>query len=452
MGLRQCFRTWLERVAQDNSMGGVKIWGKIPSGASWLGELRQGCAALSPAPEVYLLSNRTLPQEDWFTTVPLPASHPMVGEYGLIILTPTLGVMILAQRVPGEATAIALNPQQTLSPQEAGRSRLRLAVTLNPTTISNTLAEVGQWVTEVVEAFPYRTDLQALLADWEKHFPSPAVLSPHILDRFLTQQLRMEEDYRQRLQSLKQTARTAVNLSTQNQALLTTLRLKDDFLNAVGEELRSPLATIKTALPLLGNATLKPQTRQRYLDMIEQQCDRQRSLINGVLDLLHLEMSVETVVPAPIDLCEVVPGVVSTYQPLAEEKGIQLVYTIPNTLPPTSCPESWLRQMVIHLLQNSIKFTPSGGQIKVTASTQGEDWVVLAIRDSGIGIPNADLPHIFEHFYRGRHLDGGEGAGLGLAIVQQLLLYCGGQVRVDSQPGRGTQFRLLLPMALPDGE
>ena len=131
----------------------------------------------------------------------------------------------------------------------------------------------------------------------------------------------------------------------------------------------------------------------------------------------------------PVRLSDIVPGVVSTYQPLAQEKGIMLAYTVPQDLPEVSCLSAWLKQIVINLLHNSIKFTPTGGQVWVRSRLQG-DYVQLEFRDTGIGIPTSEIPKIFDRFYRVRPVAGEDagGAGLGLTIVQQLLLRCSGSI------------------------
>ncbi len=144
-------------------------------------------------------------------------------------------------------------------------------------------------------------------------------------------------------------------------------------------------------------------------------------------------------------LADIVPGVVSTYQPLAQEKGIMLAYTVPTELPAVWCVSGGLRQIVIHLLSNSIKYTPNGGQVWVWGRLQG-DYVQLEFRDSGIGISESEIPKIFDRFYRVRPLlseDPG-GAGLGLTIVQQLLRGCGGSISVKSKPSEGSTFTVQL--------
>jgi signal transduction histidine kinase len=205
---------------------------------------------------------------------------------------------------------------------------------------------------------------------------------------------------------------------------------------------------MKMALTLLNSPQLKINQRQRYLQMLNTECDRQNSLINGLLDLMQLDRSTEETAQT-IRLSDVVPGVVSTYQPLAQEKGVMLAYTVPEDLPAVSCPSSWLKQIVINLLHNSIKFTPTGGQVWVRSRLQG-DYAQLEFRDTGIGIAPSDIPKIFDRFYRIRPAASEDvgGAGLGLTIVQQLLLRCGGSISVKSKLAEGSSFKVLLPIAI----
>jgi signal transduction histidine kinase len=180
--------------------------------------------------------------------------------------------------------------------------------------------------------------------------------------------------------------------------------------------------------------------------LIEKECDRQSSLITSLLDLVHLDQVVDQSALPALRLSDVVPGVVSTYQPVAEEKGIQLAYTVPEDLLPAACMSNWLKQIVINLLHNAIKFTPTGGQVWVRAKQQGE-YVQLEIRDTGVGIASSEIPKIFDRFYRVRQsADESSGAGLGLTIVQQLLLHCGGSISVKSKIGEGSTFNVLLPI------
>jgi two-component system, OmpR family, phosphate regulon sensor histidine kinase PhoR len=223
--------------------------------------------------------------------------------------------------------------------------------------------------------------------------------------------------------------------------------VKDESIAHLMQELCTPLTNIKTALKLLESPGIKQIQRQRYLELIRSECDRQNSLIAGVTRLLAIDRPADATEIIPIQLSQIIPGIVSTYQPLAEEKGIRLGYTVPDDLPTITCVESWLRQITIDLLHNGIKYTPDGGHVFVRASVQGE-YVQLEFRDTGIGIPQPEIPKIFDRFYRVRHASERQsnGAGVGLTIVQNILTRCGGSISVTSQVGAGSKFRVLLPI------
>jgi two-component system, OmpR family, phosphate regulon sensor histidine kinase PhoR len=221
---------------------------------------------------------------------------------------------------------------------------------------------------------------------------------------------------------------------------------KDEAMSHLMQELRTPITNIKTALKLLESSALKPGQRQKYLELIRDECDRQNSLIVGAVRLLTLERMSGKIDIEAIYLSEVIPGVVSIYQPLAQEKGIELGYTIPDNLPAIFCAEIWLREIAFDLLQNGIKYTPEGGKVFVRASVAG-DYVQLEFKDTGIGIPAPEIPKIFDRFYRIRNLadESNNSAGLGLTIVRDMLTRCGGSISVTSELGIGSQFRILLP-------
>jgi signal transduction histidine kinase len=266
------------------------------------------------------------------------------------------------------------------------------------------------------------------------------------LNYLLMKQIQKQEEIWHRHALYRRQAELTETLQIQNEELQNAVRLKDEFLNNVGQELRTPLTTIKTALTLLNSPSIKPPQRQRYMDLIAKECDRQSSLITSLLDLVQLDRMAEQTTLQAVRLADVVPGVVSTYQPLAEEKGVMLAYTVPENLPQVACVDAWLKQIVINLLHNGIKFTPRGGQVWVRAKQQGE-YVQLEFRDTGIGIPQSEVPKIFDRFYRGRQSNEDvSGAGLGLTIVQQLLLHCSGSISVKSKLGEGSTFNVLLPI------
>ena len=240
------------------------------------------------------------------------------------------------------------------------------------------------------------------------------------------------------------TARSSA-LASSNRGITSTTRSSASevtplFLKTAAQELNNPITTIKTALTLLSSPKLKPEQRERYLLMISQACDRQSHLINNVFELLALQLGPQTTALEKVQLSDLVPGVVSTYQPLATERDILLAYTVSNQLPPVLALEAHLKQVLISLLSNSIQFTKNNGRIWVTAHHRRDGKVALVIQDDGQGIVPSALPQVFNSFYRSTS----EGSGLGLTLVQQLLVHCGAAISVSSIHGKGTAFTILL--------
>lgn len=463
------FKGILQSTAEflENRQLVATLFAKLPSGESWREDIDRYCQTVGWRSRLYSFRRilpdsapeAVLPDE---TIVPLADAHNWRGEYFLVIVSAEFAGMIVAHRLQPVSAAPALASEATPEGNSAQSdalhddpiayrsSYLSVCCSINPALIADLLTEIHQSVTSQVETAETRTELQDLLDHWSTHCPPINSASPRVvenIDRWLNWQMRQHEHLRQSVSTYKEQAMSVSNLSSQNEVLLHTLRLKDDFLNTVGQELRTPLTTIKTALTLLESSSLKAPQRQRYMDMISHECDRQSALINGVLNLMQTETSLGQVQPKALKLVDTVPPIVSTYQPLAQEKGIMLAYTVPDTVPPVICPDAWLRQIMIHLLNNSIRYTDSGGEVWVVARPAG-DFAEIEVRDTGVGMIQSDIPHIFEHFYRGRNLapDGSEGAGLGLSIVRQLLTYCGGEISVKSQSGSGTVFKVKLPL------
>ncbi|WP_071515232.1 ATP-binding protein [Geitlerinema sp. PCC 9228] len=294
--------------------------------------------------------------------------------------------------------------------------------------------------------------LMPLIPEAERaYLPSPEVQAfgnNAFAEMLWCQQIKQQEQVRRTMLSYRQQARELDTLQSENTALQESLTWKDEFINQFSQELRTPVTNMKTALSLLNSAQLKASQRERYIQALQQGCDRQNSLIEGVVELQRLETSAPQHRLEPIHLAEVIPGVVSTFQPVAQEKSISLAYTIGEELPPVACVVGWLRKIAIELLNNSIRFTPENGRIWVYTQEK-DDKVVISFQDTGIGIPHRETYHIFERFYRVRHQNSGfesQGAGLGLTIVQQLLSHCGGSIAVKSQAGKGSTFTVTLPV------
>jgi two-component system phosphate regulon sensor histidine kinase PhoR len=222
---------------------------------------------------------------------------------------------------------------------------------------------------------------------------------------------------------------------------------QEQFFSKGLSELSNTLTRIKTALSLLRSPSLKPPQRHRYLEVLQRECDRQNSLICGMQALVELD-DTHPEASEPLQLKDLVPNIISIYQPLAHEKAIQLSYTIAAELPPIACHPSRLQHILVNLLNNSLRYTPPDGKVTVQASRKGE-YIEILFQDTGVGIAPHELTKVFDCFYRGSSSVDQDciSAGLGLTSVQKLLLRCGGSISVTSQPDRGTTFKLLLPVA-----
>ncbi|MDZ8140147.1 MAG: DICT sensory domain-containing protein [Nostoc sp. DedQUE04] len=366
------------------------------------------------------------PLSPYHIPVHLPPDSQMRRENFLMVLSPQFCSLILAHR------PLKKRKNQTSGKVNTNKNQPLLIIT----TVE------GRVIQQVLNGIQ-----QAIAPESSSILPAsficPTVPQAALMNQLLAKQLlRQDEINRQII-----TVRTN-KLEQQNQELHNKEQLKDEYLKNVCQELRIPLTHMKTALSLLNSPNLKPPQRQRYLQMLNTQCDQQNSLITGFLELVQLEQNFDGTTLELVRLSDIVPGVVSTYQPVAQEKGIMLAYTVPTELPSVWCVTGKLRQIVINLLHNSLKFTPNGGQVWVRARNQG-DYVQLEFRDTGIGIAENEIPKIFDRFYRVRTAateDYG-GAGLGLTIVQQLLLRCGGSISVKSKLSEGSTFTVQLATA-----
>ena len=409
----------------------ARVWLKLPHTDGWFQEIeryqQQGRADLiylcrtdqdiasSPSPQPN--SSRRYQGGSQIVPIELEANSQLKRESFVVILSPQFCSLILAQ---GQ-TAKALEKQPVTQPQTPD---LKIVCSFEPPVIERVLAGIKQ---AIADTNP----------DQDLPFPFPSSPNSTLFANLLLKQVRRTE--------------TAATQSETIKALTESLHLKDEFLSQLVRELRPPLTSMKTALSLLESKQLKREQRERYLELLHRECDRQNSLIAGLLEFVQLETSPEAASAPPAKLEDLVPGIVSTYQPLAQEKGILLGYTIPADCPPVSCPTNWLRQIILNLLNNSLKFTPSNGRVSVQASVQSDSQSVeLTVSDTGIGIESSDLPKIFNSFYRGRanSSENIPSAGLGLTIVKQLLQRCGGSISVASKVGRGSMFKVLLP-AIP---
>ncbi|AEH50660.1 sensor histidine kinase [Pseudothermotoga thermarum] len=226
--------------------------------------------------------------------------------------------------------------------------------------------------------------------------------------------------------------------------------MRKEFVSNVSHELRTPLTSIHGyAETLLNDPDIDPETRQRFLSIIENEAARMTRLINDLLDLERLESGEARFEFQPVDLCSVIKYVLSIVEPLAVQYGVKVEYSCQDIV--LEADQDRLIQMLVNLVDNAVKYTSlketGEKQVKVSAKLQDES-VVIKVEDTGPGIPKNALERIFDRFYRvdkGRSRKMG-GAGLGLSIVKTIVDRHNGKIYVESEVGVGTTFTVVLPV------
>jgi two-component system phosphate regulon sensor histidine kinase PhoR len=226
--------------------------------------------------------------------------------------------------------------------------------------------------------------------------------------------------------------------------------VRTEFVANVSHELRTPLTAIQGYLEtLLAGALEERQNARRFLDIVFRHTERLGRLLNDLTDLSNIELGRVSLKLAPTRLDEVVDTVLAIMGSKAASGRVTLQSRLSADLPPVLADRDRLAQIAINLVDNAVKYTPEGGRVTVQAQKAADGQIEVDVIDTGIGIPPADLPRITERFYRVDKARSRElgGTGLGLAIVKHLVFAHGGQLHIESKPGRGTTVRVTLPVA-----
>lgn len=229
--------------------------------------------------------------------------------------------------------------------------------------------------------------------------------------------------------------------------------MKSRLVSSVSHELRTPLTSIVSFVQLIRSGLgTDPAARQaEYLDIVERNTDRLLRLVNELLLLDRLESGPGRTAAGKVDLPEVVRQAVSSIQPVADAKGVTV--EVRDAAGPAVLGDAdRVGQLVDNLLTNAVKFTPAGGRVDVTVCPVDGGWR-LAVADTGIGIPAAEQPHLFERFFRASNArrQAAPGSGLGLTIVRLVAARHGGRVDIQSEEGSGTTVTVLLRGFVDDG-
>lgn len=232
-------------------------------------------------------------------------------------------------------------------------------------------------------------------------------------------------------------------------------RLKTEFFSTISHELKTPLNVILGSVQLLKMKTSSSSACEcnpsldKYTRIMMQNCYRLLKLINNLIDITRLDSGFMRLNPVNSNIVRIVEDITLSIADFVETKGITLIFDTDMEEKIIACDGDKLERVMLNLLSNAIKFTPSGGQIEVVVHDRG-DWVVITVRDTGIGIPQDKQAIIFERF---RQVDGSlrrerEGSGIGLSLVKSLIELHGGTITVKSTVGKGSEFIIRLPTVL----
>jgi signal transduction histidine kinase len=255
--------------------------------------------------------------------------------------------------------------------------------------------------------------------------------------------------------SERQSRREAENahrlLSEQNRELRELDRLKDEFVSLVSHDLRTPLTSIVGYVDLILDDPAISDEHRQYLAIVARNTDRLHRLVDDLLFAARLQAGRLELDLGDVDLVEVARHTVETLRPRAEAADVDLTLELDADLDGALAvlgEASRLGQLLDNLLSNAVKFTPGGGRVGVRISRR-EDRALVAVSDSGIGIPSSERDRLFERFYRSSTVSARqiEGTGLGLYITKAIVEAHRGRITVESQEGEGTTFCVELPLA-----
>ena len=294
---------------------------------------------------------------------------------------------------------------QTLSPEEAGRLR---------EAIRSVVTRAEEQPVEILELTGLDLELSAaLVVGEEAEKPTAAVVDIHDVSH---------------LKSLD--------------------RMKSRFTTNISHELRTPITTIKLYVYLMQH---HPEKREQYLDVLAREADHQVRLIEDILEISRLDTGRIEMKPRPTPLNKLTEITVVRHLELAQEQGLTLEHHPAEPGPVTMVDPERIVQALSNLVENAIHFTPAGGQVVLstgTEKTEGRTWATVTVADTGMGIPEDELPHVFDRFFRGVEARSMQltGTGMGLAIVEEIVELHGGRVTVQSQVDVGSTFTVWLPL------
>jgi signal transduction histidine kinase len=240
----------------------------------------------------------------------------------------------------------------------------------------------------------------------------------------------------------------AARIDVQMEALKASDQMRRELVANVSHDLRTPLATLQGYIEtlLIKENQYSNEERRRYLEIAIRHCRRLNTLVSELLELARLESARMDLSPEPFDPRELIQDICQKFALAAEQKKIELRQRFESSVPLVEADIALIERALENLIENALNYTPENGSVSVAVSLETE--VVIRISDTGLGIPEKELPHIFNRFYRSdpfsRKNQGH--TGLGLAITAKIIERHGRKIKVESSPGNGSCFSFSLPL------
>ena len=221
-------------------------------------------------------------------------------------------------------------------------------------------------------------------------------------------------------------------------------QIKNDFISSISHELRTPLTSIKGwAITLKSEEFRDDELLIDGLNIIETESDRLAQMVEDLLDFSRFISGRITLEKEAFNLRDTLNMIATQYSPRAKSNNIKFILNISDEIQTILADENRIKQVLINLLDNSLKFTPEGGEVFLSAYKEDKN-IILSVKDNGIGIPEEDLPNVKEKFYRGKNKNAN--SGIGLSICDEIMKLHDGELEIESKVNEGTIVRAILPI------
>ena len=238
--------------------------------------------------------------------------------------------------------------------------------------------------------------------------------------------------------------RLSNTLNYMAEEILKREQIKNDFISSISHELRTPLTSIKGwAITLKSEEFRDDELLIDGLNIIETESDRLAQMVEDLLDFSRFISGRITLEKEAFNLRDTLNMIATQYSPRAKSNNIKFILNISDEIQTILADENRIKQVLINLLDNSLKFTPEGGEVFLSAYKEDKN-IILSVKDNGIGIPEEDLPNVKEKFYRGKNKNAN--SGIGLSICDEIMKLHDGELEIESKVNEGTIVRAILPI------